>query len=65
MTDRWQAGLEGADWVIGKTGDQGISYITDFNDEVYSALETLRWPLVNSWDLPDGSRALLWRNPSR
>jgi 4-amino-4-deoxy-L-arabinose transferase-like glycosyltransferase len=65
MTDGWPGGLDRVDWVIGKTGGQGISYITDFNDEVYSALETLRWPLVNSWDLPDGSRALLWRNPSR
>ncbi|MFZ0426826.1 MAG: glycosyltransferase family 39 protein [Acidobacteriota bacterium] len=65
LSDRWPQGLERVDWVVGKTGSQGISYITRFNSEVYGALESLKWPLVASWDLPDGSRAQLWRNPSR
>ncbi len=62
--DDWPAQLGKVDWVIGKSGDQGISLITSFNDEVYAALETLKWPLVRTWELPDGSRALLWRSPS-
>lgn len=65
LTDDWPRALEEADWVVGKTGEQGISYITFFNDDVYDALEILRWPLESTWDLPDGSRAMLWRNPSR
>lgn len=65
ISDDWPKTLEKVKWVVGKTGNQGISYITRFNQQVYSALETLRWPLENSWELPDGSRALLWRNPSR
>ncbi len=62
--DDWPAQLGQVDWVVGKTGDQGISLITSFNHEVYAALETLRWPLVRTWELPDGSRAMLWRSPS-
>ena len=65
LTDDWPARLERAEWVVGKTGNQGISYITRFNREVYDGLETLKWPLVASWDLPDGSRGRLWRNPSQ
>ncbi len=65
LTEGWTKRLERVDWVVGKTGDQGISYITRFNSEVYGALETLKWPLEASWDLPDGSQARLWRNPSR
>ena len=65
LTNGWPHELGRMGWVVGKTGSQGISYITRFNGEVYGALETLKWPLVASWDLPDGSRAQLWRNPSR
>lgn len=50
--------------VIGKTGAQGISYITRFNDQVYKRLEELGWPLVGTWELPDRSRAMLWQNPT-
>lgn len=57
--------LELFDWIVGKTGDQGISYITSYNRELYRLIEENEWPLIASWDLPDGSQAKLWRNPTR
>ena len=51
-------------YVVGKSGSQGLSYITYFNAMVYDRLEELRWPLVQAWALPDQSQALLWRNPT-
>lgn len=56
--------LRSLPFVIGKTGFQGISYITASNDRVYRRLEELKWPLIRSWVLPDRSQALLWRNPT-
>lgn len=64
LQDNWPASLGEVDWVVGKTGDQGISFITWFNEDVYAAMEQLRWPQVKTWELPDGSQILLWRNPS-
>ena len=52
------------DFVVGKTGFQGLSYITLYNHEVYNELERLNWPLLQTWELPDNSRVLLWRNPT-
>ncbi len=52
-------------FVVGKTGKQGIPYITSYNGEVYKQLEALKWPIIGNWNLPDGSRAMLWRNPIR
>ncbi|HLV01372.1 MAG TPA: hypothetical protein VKZ59_08905, partial [Acidobacteriota bacterium] len=57
--------LESFDWVVGKGGNQGISYITSYNREVYRLIEESEWPLIASWELPDGSQAWLWRNPTR
>jgi hypothetical protein len=65
LTEDWPKMLEKADWVVGKSGSQGISYITLYNRDVYGALETLNWPRVDTWELPDGSQAMIWRNPSR
>lgn len=65
LSDDWPAQLGKVDWVIGKSGDQGISFITQFNQDVYGALEQLRWPQVSSWELPDESRVQLWRSPSQ
>ncbi|GAB4240815.1 MAG: hypothetical protein Kow00109_16020 [Acidobacteriota bacterium] len=62
--DDWPRTLAAADWVVGKTGDQGIDVLTRFNGEVYEALQILHWPVVAEWELPDGSRARLWRNPA-
>ena len=57
--------LESLDWLIGKTGEQGISYITRYNQQVYDAVEARNWRLVQTWNLPDGTEAVLWQNPTR
>ncbi len=57
--------LNSAAWAVGKTGAQGISYITRYNDRVYSFLEEEHWQLAASCPLPDGSEAQIWRNPIR
>jgi len=59
----WSGVLDSCDYVIGKTGSQGISYITDFNDEAYARIAAEAWPRVGQWSLPDGSMAIVWRNP--
>ncbi|MEE8348170.1 MAG: glycosyltransferase family 39 protein [Acidobacteriota bacterium] len=51
------------EFVIGKTGSQGMSDLTAWNQPNYHLLEALDWELVRSWELPDQSRAQLWRNP--
>lgn len=55
--------LSSLDFVVGKTGFQGISYITRFNGDVYDHLEEQAWPRLWAWELPDQSQALLWQNP--
>lgn len=52
------------DFIVGKTGAQGISYLTEFNEDAYLVLEQQGWPAVGEWKLPDGSRVRLWRNPN-
>lgn len=56
--------LNSLDLVVGKTGFQGLSFITRLNDEVYRRLRTEGWREVKTWDLPDQSQASLWANPS-
>ena len=51
------------EFVIGKSGSQGLSYMTAWNQPTYRLLKELNWPLVNTWLLPDQSRAQLWQNP--
>ena len=53
------------DFVVGKTGSQGLSYMTEWNEPGYRLLEELGWPLVDTWLLPDQSQAQVWRNPRR
>ncbi len=53
LLDRVQA-------VVGKTGHQGISYLTTFNQAVYERLEQSGWRVTRRWSLPDGTEALLW-----
>ncbi|MDA2937111.1 glycosyltransferase family 39 protein [Acidobacteria bacterium AH-259-A15] len=55
--------LPSLSFVIGKTGLQGLSYLTLHNDKIYRRLEELNWPLIQTWELPDRSQAQLWRNP--
>ena len=59
------AGLLGSvDFVVGKSGFQGVSYITRFNDRVYHKLEELGWLLRHTWKLSDQSQGLLWQGPT-
>lgn len=60
----FMAELESLDWMVGKTGEQGISYITRYNEQVYDAVEARNWRLVEKWNLPDGTEAVLWQNPT-
>jgi hypothetical protein len=55
--------LDGFPYVVGKTGDQGISYLTRFNEAVYRALKERKWPIVGRWNAPDGSVILLFKRP--
>ena len=57
--------LGSLEFVVGKTGFQGLSYVTGFNDVVYRQLEEQGWLRVKSWDLPDQTQALLWRHPEK
>ena len=56
--------LSSVRFVVGKTGHQGISYLTLYNREIYDQLEQLKWPLVQTWELPDHTQVQLWRNPT-
>ena len=56
--------LEQADWVIGKTGSQGVDFLTSSSREVYSALAEEQWPVRIILSLPDGGRARIWQKPS-
>ena len=55
--------LRGLDVVIGKTGFQGISYLTSFNQTVHDRLNADGWHLTASWKPPDGEDAQLWNRP--
>ncbi len=57
-------GINAVDVVVGKTGSQGISYITLFNQDVYDRLDAQGWPVVDSWQLPDGEEARIWNRPA-
>lgn len=59
-----QRQLDRVQWVVGKEGEQGISYITSYNEEFYRRLEGQTWQVVGEWQLPDQSRARLWRKRS-
>ena len=63
--DHWQLRLEELDFVVSKSGYQGLSFITGFNSEIEESLESERWEVVGQWSLPDGSVARLLRNPER
>ena len=48
--------LASVDFVVGKSGFQGVSYITRFNHRVYRKLEELGWLLLRTWKMPDQSQ---------
>ena len=51
------------DWIVGKTGSQGISVINRWNSDVYEQIRITGWPIAGTWSLPDESVAILWKNP--
>ncbi len=57
--------LSAADFLVAKTGHQGISFITSGNEQVMRGLREKGWRLLREWPLPDGTRAQLWQAGSR
>ena len=57
--------LETADFILAKTGHQGISFITEDNPQAMRRLGEESWQLVSDWELPDGETARLWKSPPR
>ena len=57
--------LETSDFILAKTGYQGISFITGKNPQVMLRLSEEGWQLLSDWELPDGEKAQLWRSPPR
>jgi hypothetical protein len=50
-------------YVVGKTGRQGISYVTTYNGTVYEKLRQANWKVAGQWEAPDGGRITVWRRP--
>ncbi len=48
-------------YVVGKTGRQGISYITACNGAIYKRIKAENWTIVGQWEAPDGGRIAVWR----
>ena len=57
--------LTESDFLVAKTGHQGISFITNGNEQVMEGLPEKGWGLLREWPLPDGGRAQLWKADSR
>jgi hypothetical protein len=62
--DAWEERLEKLDFVLTKTGFQGLSFITGANREIMAKIEAEHWAVIGQWPLPDGSVAKLMRNPT-
>ncbi len=60
-TAQWPVLLEQAQYVVGKSGAQGISFITQYNNAVVAELESGPWDTLREWPLPDGSRGIVWK----
>ncbi len=54
-----------SDFILAKTGHQGISFITEDNPQAMRRLGEEGWQLVSDWELPDGETAQLWKSPPR
>jgi len=61
--DDWETRLENLDYVVSKSDYQGLSFITRFNKNINKTLDSGSWATLGEWSLPDGSNALLLRNP--
>ena len=55
--------LKTSDFILAKTGYQGISFITEHNPQVMLRLSEEGWQLLSDWELPDGEKAQLWKSP--
>ena len=55
--------LSELDFVIGKTGPQGMIHANEWAQATYNLMVELDWLLVKTWLLPDQSQAKLWKNP--
>lgn len=49
--------------IIGKTGAQGIDYLTEHNQDLYETIRERGWKVSQRLPLPDGSEAILWEGP--
>ena len=54
-----------SDFILAKTGYQGISFITEHNPQVMRSLSEEGWQLLSDWELPDGETAQLWKSPPK
>ncbi len=52
------------DFLVAKTGAQGISFTTEWSGEIARVLPRAGWSVVGSWPLPDGSEGRLVARPS-
>lgn len=59
----WNERMVDLDFVLTKTGHQGLSYLTRFNREIQEVLLSDHWRVVGEWALPDHSVARLLKNP--
>ncbi len=53
----WRAVFEQSEFLVTKSGQQGISFITIYNVEIQAAASN--WPELGSWPAPDGSTVRL------
>jgi hypothetical protein len=61
--ENWQEQLKRLDFVVAKSGDQGLSFITGFNSDIEGMIKAEQWDLAGEWGLPDNSNARLLKNP--
>ena len=61
----WAESLARLDFVVAKTGHQGISFITRYNTEIGQSIRRAGWTLEGRWELPDAAVAEVWKKPSR
>lgn len=52
------------DVLVGKTGNQGLSFGTEWSQAAYERARQLGWTTLSDIGLPDGSQALVLLNPT-
>lgn len=61
LSARWPEHLGRFDYVVGKTGNQGLSFTTEYNRQIVKAMRAGAGIQTATWALPDASMAILWR----